>query len=566
MPTDAELAEARAAALDACAKLEGRLADLPDGQSVGDELGLPGLREEIERETADVAALNRALAKLRRNKPDARGREYDRLQATAAHYLGFVRARATPDLAEQFATHLEQLESACVRYAADRSAENLALVIEPFVWLRDHGQVAELLELVREETVHANHRMRFSAAFLNRLVAQPITRPLSSNEMTDGARVNMRGTLNGKLSSVLVPDETQGVLRIGFNGMGNSGITAVKGRATVRARAQTDIHASEPVYLTTSGFRSGAPQSRVQHRTTSSNVSVRMRGRLLRRLATHIAAKVVGKQQAESDRKVSERTRRQVEDKLRTESARIVKEGNATLDSFGLFAALGENPEKRLRLRTTTNYLEWLGRYAGDRQFASPAGPPDFATAGNHAVLFQVHESAVNNGEHYVSGQTINEADFRELIFSTFGLVPAGDRDVVARVPATITFAEDHPLDVRIRDGQVFLEVRLDSITDDREKSQHGPYTVSTSYAPQTEGGVVKLVRTSPITIEPSTSTETEKLQEVLSRFFVPEAASSGKQPLAAFLAPAKLQLRQLDLVDGWLTLVLNLEEGAKRD
>ena len=249
--------------------------------------------------------------------------------------------------------------------------------------------------------------------------------------MTDGAQVRVRGTLDGKLKSVLVPDESQAVIHLSFGGVGNSGITATKGRATVRARALTDIKASEPVYLTTAGFQSGPAQSNVRHRTTSSTVSVRMRCQLLRKLVTRIAAKAVGKQQGANDRKAAARTQRQVEDKLRTESARIVKEGNETIDSFGLFAALGPEPKSRLRLRTTSEYLEWLGRYAGDLQFASPAGPPDIAS-GDHAVLFQLHESAVNNGQHLVTGETIDEADFRELRLLDFracpGRRPAGGR------------------------------------------------------------------------------------------------------------------------------------------
>ena len=134
---------------------------------------------------------------------------------------------------------------------------------------------------------------------------------------------------------------------------------------------------------------------------------------------------------------------------------------------------------------------------------------------------------------------------------------------MAGRIPATITFAEDDPLDVRIHDGQVFVTVRLSSVSDDQLVEPRGPYTVSTSYSPIIEAGRTRLVRTSPITIEPNDSTETEKLQEVLSRFFVPEASSSGSQPLAALLAPATLRLHQLKLDDGWLTLILNLEEGA---
>jgi hypothetical protein len=565
LPTDDELTEAKAAVQTAYDQLIARLADLPNGQSTGDDLGLPALHEALPQVPPDVTALDRADNALHRNRPGAKGDEFERLRSAVERYLHLVRASQAADLPQKFNEQIDRLEKALTRYAAERSAENLAAVIEPFLWLWNHGQVRELLVDVRKQTVHSNHRMRFSALFIDRLVAQPVNRPLSSNEMNEGARVIVQGTLDGKLSSVLVPHESQGVIHVGFNGVGNSNISAYKGRATVHGRGQTNIHASQPVYLTTNGFQVGTPQSDVRHRTSGNTVSVRMKCPVLRRLATKMAAKVVGRQQPANDCKAAARTRRQVEERLQVESVRLAKEGNQTIDAFGLFAALGPDPQSRLKLRTTTEYLEWLGRYAGDTQFASPAGPPDFAP-GDHAVLFQIHESAINNSERFVAGEAVNEADFRELIYNSLGLVPIDDDKVAGRIPATITFTEENPLDVRIHDGQVFIKFRLQKVSEDHAVEGAGPYTVSTSYAPKTGPDGTKIVRSSPITIEPADAPGMDKLQEILSRFFVTEADPRGTRPLAALLKPDTLRVYQLKLVDGWLTLVLNLEKGGRRD
>ena len=82
VPTDAELAEAKTAALAAHERLIARLADLPDGLSIGDELGLPELLNELNRETPDQTALERADWTLHRNRPGAKGNEYDELRGS----------------------------------------------------------------------------------------------------------------------------------------------------------------------------------------------------------------------------------------------------------------------------------------------------------------------------------------------------------------------------------------------------------------------------------------------------------------------------------------------------
>ena len=564
VPDDSELRQGQAAVLAAYRAFSGQLAEVPDGVGTAEELGLPSLAHLLDDPMPDLEALAEVEKQLRRNSPGAKGAAYDRLCDEMRRCVQLVRASRADDLPGQFTAWMDRLETAFTQYKEDRSAANLAAVAKAHDWLSAHGQVPELLARLRLETVHVNHRMRFSEGFLNRLVGQRVSTPLSSDDQSQGAQVRVRGMLNGSLNSVLVPDEQRGVIHIGFRGIGNSNITAVKGIATVRARGRTEIDAGQPVYLTAAGFAVGAPRSTARHRTSGSCVSLRMRSRLLRRLLTSIANKVVARQQAASDRQASEKTRRQVEERLRSESTKFARQGNQTLESFGIFAALGPNPASRLRLRTTEEYLEWLGRYAGDTQFASPAGPPD-GSGSHHAVLFQLHESAVNNSQKFIAGQLVNEADFREAVYTTFGLVP-NDEAPDGRSPASVVFAEDNPLRIAINDGQIAVTARLDGVNVDGQPRPSGPYTVTTAYRFDVGDGPVKLIRTGPISIEPAGSSGVEGLEATLARFFVNQAEAGGSRPLDAFLAPAVLRLHELSLVEGWLTLSLKLEEGASGD
>lgn len=564
LPDERQLEQSQARVLTAYRAFSSQLAEVPDGQGTAEELGLPLLAEALAQSMPDVDTLAAIDKKLRRNSPGAKAAAFDRLCDTMRNYVRLVRASRADDLPGQFTDWMDRLETAYTRYAQDRSADNLLAVAEAHDWLSAHGQVPNVLEQVRRETVHENHRMRFSADFLNRLVGQRVSTPMTSDEQSQGAQVRVRGTLAGTLNSSLVPDEERGVIHIGFRGVGNSKITAVKGIATVRARGRTEVDAAQPVYLTPAGFAVGAPRSTARHRTTGSCVSLSMRSRVLRRLLTPIANRVVAKQQASSDRQASNKTKRQVDEQLRAESTKFARQGNQTLESFGIFAALGPNPTSRLRLRTTENYLEWLGRYAGDTQFASPAGPPD-SSGSDHAVLFQVHESAVNNSQKFIAGQLVNEADFREAVYTTFGLVPDDDAPE-GRVQASILFAEDNPLRLAIHDGQLAITARLDGVNIDGQTRPGGPFTVTTAYRLDVGDGPVKLIRAGPITIEPAGSSGVEGLEQALARFFVSQAEAGSSNPLDALLAPAILRLQELSLSDGWLTLSLKLDQGATGD
>ncbi len=173
-------------------------------------------------------------------------------------------------------------------------------------------------------------------------------------------------------------------------------------------------------------------------------------------------------------------------------------------------------------------------------------------------MLLQVHESAINNSENWIAGQTIGDSDFRELVFETFGMLAAQEQPE-AQIPATITFADEQPLEARIADGRLDVALRLKAFSCGGMTFDGRVWTVRTSYQPQFAGGKVALVRTAPISVQSDSASGVEMLQSALARFLIDRAVSGlSSNPSLATLPP--LAVGQLSMEQGWFTLAMTLD------
>jgi hypothetical protein len=559
-PKPGEVAGARQAVLCAGQVLVRKLALQPDGQSQQAALGLNELAAAVSQSPADISRLEQFAAALGRRRTGVQGAEFESLRAALRRYLQCLRAEGD-QVAEEYSRQIDRLAAAWESYRRSQSAEAGAEIQVACRWLDEHGQAQELVQSLRKAASHPNHRMQISAAFLERALARDIRQPLVSNESSQGAQVSVKGQIKGKLVPSLVPSDKAGAVRVQFVGTGDSRIVANKGPVTVQARGRTGIQASEVAYLTERGLSASAPQVAVQHRSTPYAVGVNMRSRLLRGIVSKIVWRVAGRQQAESDRQAARNTQQKIDAEVRSQTAKLVAQANDVVRRFGVFSLLGTQPEETLKISTTARHLQWLGHYASPVQFAAPTPAPSVAAL-DPAVLIQLHETAVNNSESWLASRTINDSDFRELVFETIGLIPARQEGLAAQIPSTITFADEQPLTVRIDDDKVNVTLRLKAFASEGREFTGKVWTVRTAYQPQVIGGHVALVRVSPIAVLADSAADAGALQATLSRFLVERAASNGiSSPSLASLPP--LAVGQLTMQDGWFTLALVVDDKA---
>jgi hypothetical protein len=556
-PAAEELAAAGRAVHAACQALDQKLNLRPDGRSAKSTLRLNELAS-LEASPAELVRLDSLARHLGHHSNPVEAAELETLKSTLRVYRQRLRASQEAETIQaEYVQQLARLATAWETYRRSHDAATGAELQTICRWLEERGQAEPLCQRLRREVSHTNHRMHVSAAYLQQALAREIVEPLVSNDMSQGAHVRVRGQIKGRLTPVLEPNARAGVVRLHFIGAGKSNIVANKGRVTLQAVGHTGVHATETAYLTERGLTASAPQVRVQHHSVPYSASVSARSRLVRRLGSKLVMRVAQNHQAESDQQAARDTQQKIDGEMRRHSAKIVRDANDVLQRFGVFALLGPHPAKTLNINTTAQRIQWLGHYASASQFGAETPAPAVKSS-SPAVLLQVHESAVNNSENWIAGQTIGDSDFRELVFETFGMFAAQEQPE-AQIPATITFADDQPLEARIADGRLDVALRLKAFSCGGMTFDGRVWTVRTSYQPQFADGKVSLVRTAPISVQSDSASGVEMLQSALTRFLIDRAASGlSSNPSLATLPP--LAVGQLSMEQGWFTLAMKLD------
>ncbi len=554
-PTAAELETARQGVLKACQALDRKLNDSPDGRSAKKSLQLDEITALAGQANLELSRLEVLDRKLGHHSHHVEGAELEALQTATRRYLQRLRANEGQETADEYVRQIDRLASAWEKYRSAKDPVSGTQIQAICQWLDQRGQAEQLCQSLRGEASHPNHRMHVSAGFLQQALTRDIAQPIVSNEMSQGAQVHVQGQIKGKLVPSLVPNPKAGAVAVHFAGTGNSQIVANKGRVTVQAHGLTNIQAVETAYLTEKGVSTSAPQVTVQHRSSPYAAGVAARSRLVRRLGSSIVMRVVQRNQAQSDAQTAQSTQQKIDAEVRRQSAEIAREANGILKQYGIFALLGPQPAKTLKIDTTAERIQWLGHYASTAQFAAETPAPAVATP-KPAVLMQLHESAINNSENWLADRKITDSDFRELVFQTVGLMPAGQDGQTAQIPATITFADEQPLEVRIDQGRLDVTLKLKAFSCQGLQFDRQVWTVRTAYRPKLSSGKLELVRVEPINVQGSSAENLDQLQAILGRFLVEKAASSPSAGKTLASLPP-LAIGQLTLEQGWITVAL---------
>lgn len=554
-PSEAELAQAKAAVAAAIEPVLAYLATQPDGRSSGEALKLDVLQAQLQAAEPDPAQLVAVQRALQHNRPRLQHDAYYRLRAAVNRYVPLVRAAREEGVRNELNHQLEKLAIAWEEYAASGSHEAFDQVREAYTWLARRGQAKSVRQQLERTASQPNQVLKLSGTFLNEAVAgREITRPVTNTSTSDGARVNVQGTLRGRVTTAPQPNELAARLQVNFQGRVTSNINVSKGPVAVCAHGCTSVKLAIDVDLSERGARIANSNVRVRNNVNPYAANLQVRSRVLRRIANPLILRIAQKQRGKAGRDADRTVTRQLEDEIGKQAQVVARESSRYIDQLAPPVLLETERPATHQVRTTRTHLEWRARYAAPWQLGAPtSAPAPTATAGG--VLIQVHESAANNSNWQLAGLRVNEADFRELVFETVGLVPAGDDDILARIPAVLVLADEDPFTIRFDQGQIFVTLRLQGFESD-EDFYGGQSTVHTAYKPIVTSQSFALERTAPIEVEPAEAPETDRLRSELEYFFVERATRGGPslEDLAQF---PELHVSQLSLEQGWLTLAL---------
>src|SRR6185437_4638091 len=194
----------------------------------------------------------------------------------------------------------------------------------------------------------------------------------------------------------------------------------------------------------------------------------------------------------------------------------------------------------KLHFSSTSTHLYGASEFASPWQTASPSPPPTIPGI-DRALLMQVHESALTNNAGSLAGRTLNEPDFRELVFDTLALTPDEPDRQRGRVPAKVTLAARDPIELSLQNGLVTIAFHITAFQD-QGKPYPGKRTIRVNYRPRIGAEGMELVREGAVRVEPANVADQPDLTKLMTEVLPERADTQGSTTTGSLAASHNLK------------------------
>jgi len=541
-----------------------------DGKALRDWLLLDNIRREAHRGDHEIstperrAIAHRVLLRMKQTRVAAGPRQRVDQQALATLESELRRWVEGPLTAQQFLAQIE-------RFELTRSPQDAQVVAElaQRLAISTSPEQQELGQYLDMHYRNANVRVVLNDRLMNRLMPQqqqPIQAAVS--DYIGGVPVEGTSTTSTAMRIKLIPDANCLKLQVEANGNINSQTTSTSGPATFYNQGDATYSATKIIKIVPSGIR-------VTHAEANANSGSTLRG-----LSTDydnvplLSRFVRGVAQGQYDSRVDD-TRWEVEGKISAQvKARIDQEMDSRLASAEKSFAdkvllplekMGLNPTC-VSLSTTEQRAVARIRLAADEQLAAFTPRPQ-APSDSWASL-QLHQSVVNNAiaQLKLNGQTFTPATLQKHVVERTGLTGLWPQQEDPIDDVFITFADQEPLKVEIRDGELIISVSIAELASDKNKFKN--FTGRAHYKPDLDGLRANLGRVGTLELlgDKLNTRSQVALRAVISKMFPKDRKLQ--------LIPEKLQadprlqglvVTQCALEDGWIGLAFAPDRNAPR-
>lgn len=487
----------------------------------------------------------------------------DTLRGYAAH----LRER-DPALAEKLRQNLRELWARVEQYESDSSLADAAGVRELGRSVAIYGSggqhVAEvLLDTYRQPNVWVG----ISRALASRFLPGP-QRERGPVQMLRGGTY-----VSGQQETRATPrlrfyEARPAAFAFELPGTVDTYIVASQGQADVAASVRTTFLARRRIEVTGDGLRAGPPQ--IDARASSNVQGADVRGTLFPGIARQRAAEIGQQALNRSEPETERRVEREVLDRFNPEVEKFVERTNKRIEDLRK-----RHDEDRdvldIETRSTQDWLLLSGTLSDTDDLG--AWSPRLATPPDTLGAADVHETAVNNAldRSDLPGATYTREELRDklrdAVTSVADVWKEKESKVAPERELTITFAQERPVRVRLRDGVAELVLRATRL--EGASFKVGPRQVRVRYRPILDAENLRLVRDGEIglePLEPSAAGEADAaslaaLREVLEDIFPAEsvrsrtfdASSDDEETSSADRKAIPLRLLNVDILDGWL-------------
>jgi hypothetical protein len=540
-----DVAERRTFVLSLAEPVERKVADLPDGEIWRKRWRLNELRQELSKAKPDLASLTATLRAVSTGGPVGIEPERRMLVFHFGSWLG--RAKETPQLKAKLRRDIDLISTIANQSlrAGSLKPHDEDSIRAAFRELAAQQRFNIPLAEYRAARSSFNYRTRMSDDYIEAESRREFTIPVDVPTNAGGIAMRVRGEATAVATVEVVPNETQGELRVDVASVGRFGVSGSRKRMTFSATSTQRLKATQPMYL--GPLNIDTPGSTVRDRSCTALNWLQVCSRLpcVGRLVARIAEPIASRKIAEQDPVIARKVEDQVRERVAEEGFDIAHRINGRFGAVGseIFPNDGDKP--RLTIRSTSDDITWSALYADADELGALAPPAD--DAAEYDVRHWVHESAIENWGTRLDGKPLDEATFHSLLRENVKFFSEEfDKLPAMRSPAVLLFAAGEPLSVKLRDGAIAITLRLQGYALGSDVNFEAPRTVTLRYRPVVDRRGMRLVRDQEDYLKDSA------WKKVLDHFLPAELTPVARFQNASL--KSRLELRRLTIADGWLS------------
>jgi len=551
MPSPDMIAASRVALLEARDRLSEKLMDSPEGMVIATELELDSYEKACENPVLE--RLDILILKSRTNGNKLVQPLVDSTRQSLHDFRAKCLLTLDPTAASRFSSSVELLSNA-LQSPVDAPLENYYEISQAYEFLSETRLIDDLLQPIQQQFSHANQRLDFTQGLVNRMVDREIKQPVNINKTEQGMQISGKGTFVANPTATFVPDPDKATVQIHIDGLANTNTVGQKSPATIFAKSTVRLVGDMSVNLNQLSLEAKKPTISATSRTKLTGLSLQFKCRMLNQLLNPIASKIVQKKLTESDPKLAATARTEALSQIEEYRDDLIVRVNGMIQGLLWQSFDARDIKSNLKSQTTSNALTWTAEFVGPNQLGALKPAPAFPSETELAVQF--HESTFNNTNVSVAGRRINEAVFMEMMYDQFKFVrDSKDEDPAStRIPASFTFADLHPLQLRFDDGVIRGQIRVKAFSLDLTNYMDTKRTIHFTYKPSLTADGFTLDRQGAIELDAGDADSTDALKETMQRFLKPQFVS-GK--IQGTLSMASLKVGGISIDNGWLSAFL---------
>lgn len=392
---------------------------------------------------------------------------------------------------------------------------------------------------------------------------KPVSSSASIVDTILGTAIRGQAQTTGQVAMRLIPSDHTALFEFLARGQTSAQSQGVSGPVTVSSTSDARFAVLSRVSLDERHITFSPPKAAVNSRSQLHDVQVQTP--ILPGLLQSLAWRRAQRLQPQADAIAASRAKVRYEQAMNETLSGAIGRANQAYqenvrEPLSSRAALWE----RARFTSTDDALQIQVLYG--REHEPRAESPAPAMSRRHGALLELHESLPQNlAQRLLRGATVTDGQLAWLMKIALGEIPREAREFRLGehlAPWSITLADDVPVEMHFRQGQVKIGVRIARLTIG-ERSQPMPAFIEATYLVRYSPSGPQLLRERAVQVEvdpyqPDPGVEElEFLSRKADSFFIPEIWFDGLVPPAGgpFDHFAQLSLAELQVTDGWFAL-----------